>query len=183
LTVILHSVRPHLISGQTTYGLDNDALVARNETNAVHIPYADITTVRLIDYPNFGGRQKQCTLTTRAQGKLAIRSHHYVSLGNFEDRSAAFDPFFRELCSRVHAANPRAEFLWGSNALRIVWGIVLACAAFGWLGWTVAAIENPSAISNTIGGAVVLSIASLVGLRAFTKIKVARFDPRDPPLN
>jgi len=182
LTGLTYSVRPNLFSGPQTYELQSDALVVRKGAKTRRVPYGDIKSLRLIDYANFGGRQRQCTLKTDAHGKLKVRSHHYVSLGNFENRSTTFDPFIRELCGCIRTANPDAEFVRGSGSLQIVWSIVLACAVFGWIGWVAAAVEKPSELSDLIGGAAILGIATLLGLQAFAGNKVEQFDPSNPPL-
>ena len=177
-------MRPHSFARTQIYELEGDGLHVREDGKAEkRVPFAAITSVSLISYANFGGSQKQCAIGTQGHGTLKVRSHHYVSLGQFEDRSTGYTSFVRELCRRVHAANPAAQFTRGSGSLRIVWSIVLVLALFGWIGMIAAVRESAASMWNFASGFVVLALCTLLGLRAFTGNKVQHFDPSNPPQN
>lgn len=84
-------------------------------------PFAQIKAVRVYSVPGmwifgagkvaFGSRR--CAITLDSGAAIELTSQHYLSFGNFEDRSAAFYPFVSELIGRVRTANPAARFLSG----------------------------------------------------------------------
>ena len=177
-----YSVRPNMLAGVETYTLEADALTVQTGATLKRVPYRDMEAVRLIVYPGMEGQQGQSTVTTRAHGKLKIRSHHYVALGDFEDRSAAYAAFLRELFPRVHAANPAARFLWGSGGIRIGWLLVLLCAIAGWVIWIAVLFEGTANLLQAALVFLVLALATRLGLYGFAANKVASFDPAKPPL-
>lgn len=177
-----YSVRPNMLAGVETYSLDDDALTVQTGSTLKRVPYRDVEAVRLIVYPGMETQQGQCTVTTRAHGKLKIRSHHYVALGDFEDRSGAYAAFLRELFRRVHAANPGTRFLWGSGRIRIGWLIVLLCAAVGWMIWIAVVFQGTESLWRAALVFLVLALATRLGLYGFAANKVASFDPAKPPL-
>lgn len=177
-----YSVRPNMLAGVETYSLDDDALTVQTGATLKRVPYRDVEAVRLITYPGMESQQGQCTVTTRAHGKLKIRSHHYVALGDFEDRSAAYGAFLRELFRRVHAANPDTRFLWGSGGIRIGWLLVLLCAVVGWVVWIAVVFEGTANLVHVVLVFLALALATRLGLYGFAANKVASFDPAEPPL-
>jgi hypothetical protein len=91
--------------------------------------YADMRDMRLIGYTSLIGEAFQCTLRARGGGNVKIRSAHYRSFGNFEDRTDTYAPFVRELANRIAAQVPGARFIAGSTALWIVWLVLgVLCA-------------------------------------------------------
>ncbi len=84
-------------------------------------PFTQIKTVRIYSVPGmwifgagkvaFGSRR--CAITLDSGAAIELTSQHYLSFGNFEDRSPAFYPFVSELIARVRTANPAAQFLSG----------------------------------------------------------------------
>lgn len=183
MTEFRYEVRPHAFSATQTYALHADALSVRVDEAVERIPYGEIESLRLIRYGSFGGLQGQCTIKIRKHGKLNVRSHHYVSLGNFESRTAAYVPFVRELCRRIHAANPGAAFTRGNRGLQIVWGIVLLISVFGWIGWIAAQVENTAESWRDVGAFVVMAMASLIGAWGVVQNHPKSFDPLEPPLS
>lgn len=175
-------MRPHLFSGVQTFSLEDDSLAVEAGGAATRIPYTDIESIRLIRYANVEELQAQCTIKTKAHGELTVRSHHFKSLGAFEDRSATYAPFIRELCRRVHAANAEAKFIWGSRGLQIAWLIVFALAAAGGLIWIAVLLAGTESLLSVVSAFAVLLLAGLLGLRSFAANKVEYFDPSNPPV-
>ncbi|WP_439540988.1 hypothetical protein [Hyphomicrobium sp.] len=183
MTELAHSVRPHLFSDVRTYTLGNDALAVHHGESGKRVPYADIASVRLISYASVDGPQEQCTIATRAHGKIVVRSHHFVSTGEFEDRSATYAPFVRDLCRRIHAANTKARFIRGSAGLQAGWFVVLACAAIGWAIWIAAVYEGVVGVWQAASVFALLALASFLGFHAFKGNRVEEFDPFNPPVS
>jgi hypothetical protein len=85
------------------------------------LPFAHIKTVRIYSVPGIwiysAGRSafgsNRCVITLDSGAAIQLTSHHYLSLGNFEDRSPAFFQFVSALVARVRAANPVAQIVSG----------------------------------------------------------------------
>jgi hypothetical protein len=125
MTVPAHSVRNSLADKERSFTLDEDALRWTEAGGGQErLPYADVRDMRLIAYASPIGESFQCTLRGKSGGKIKLRSAHYASLNNFEDRTATYGPFVRALAARIAAAEPDARFIAGSTGLWIVWLIV-----------------------------------------------------------
>lgn len=182
MTQPTHSVRRHMFSREESYILRADALVVQGGPQEKRIPYGDVASVRLISYIGDDGPQEQCTIVTRSDGKLVVRSHHFVSAANFEDRSATYAPFVRDLCRRVDEASESARFVQGSAGLQAGWLIVLGLAAIGWVIWAAAVYEGAVGIWQAASVLVVLALGTIIGAYAVRGNAVREFDPRNPPL-
>lgn len=125
MTVPAHSVRKSLFDEERTFTLELDALCWSGAgKSARRMPYADVRDLRLIGYASPIGESFQCTVRDRKGTKVKLRSAHYRSLNNFEDRTATYAPFVRDLARRVAANAPDAKFIAGSTALWLAWLIV-----------------------------------------------------------
>ncbi|WP_346906874.1 hypothetical protein [uncultured Roseibium sp.] len=183
MTDLTHTVRNSLVDRERTFRLGTDALVIDGKAKQARVPYADIRKVQLIAYANTGGEQYQCTLSAGAHGRIKIRSHSYVSLGNFEDRSESYVPFLRDLMRRVAAASPEAEFVSGNTALLVVWLVVLLLFILG-LGTVVLGLVD--GLAGTWKFAMMVAVLLIIGpilWRRLRKGEVRRFDPDNPPLD
>lgn len=182
MTTLAHQVRPHLFTDEQSYALEPDALVFTSKGKSVSIPYSDITSVRVLSYANYGGVQYQCTLKTRNHGKLNIRSHHFRSLGAFDDRTESYFPLVRELCQRVHAHNPQAQFIRGSGWIQTLWLIVLLICVGGWILLAVLLFEGGADPMASFGFVGVLVLSTYFAVRWSILSKPDLFDPAAPPL-
>jgi hypothetical protein len=176
-----HEVRNSINDPSRTFRLHSDRLSWQEADRQQERLYTAIATVHLIAYPGYGGEQLQCTLIDRAGKKLKIHSHHYVSLGRFEDRSASYGMFVRELAARLGTYGNGVAFRHGSGVMHAVWTslfwlsvVVLAGFAFAFVGG-----QRPS----------VAAISSLTVVAMFlpvTRVMIGRnvagtFDPKAPP--
>ena len=176
--VVRHSVRNSLIDSERGYTLEPDRLSWSEKKGRGSVAYADITSLQLIGYAGSSGGQFQATIR-RSNGKLVkIRSHHYVSLGNFEDRGRSYAPFIRELCRRIAASAPQARFLSGSTHLWIIWLIVALLAALVAI-LAVSAVYLPRA--PILPALLVLLVGAPLIWREARKGPTTIFDPNDPP--
>jgi len=182
-TAPTHTVRNSLIDRQRAWTIGPDALHWREARRQGSIPYGDIRQVRLISYANTGGEQYQCVVTAAGRGRVKIRSHHYVSLGNFEDRTATYAPLIRDLLKRVAAASPGATFVAGSIGLLIVWMVVLLLFI---LGVATAVLAYFDGLAGTWKFAITVGVLILSGPLIWRRLAagaVRPFDPADPPPN
>jgi len=140
------AVRASLASRETTYRLTGEALEWASDKGHGRLPLAEIAQVRLYAMPKttmplLGGATltpgfQQCVVTARRGPGLKLVSSHFLGVGAFEDRSAAFQPFVRSLVAHTAAANPRARFVQGApSAVWSLWLgamiVCLLCGAFG----------------------------------------------------
>jgi hypothetical protein len=181
MTAPVHSVRNSLIDKERHFTLGDDAL-RWSETGGAegHMPYADIRDMRLIAYTSPIGGALQCTLRSKSGGKVKLRSAHYRSLNNFEDRSATYGPFVSALAERVAEATD-AKFIAGSTGLWLLWLIV----GLLFLGLVVVLVLSmfeglPPAGPWVIAIAVCLIAVPWVWLR-LREGKAETFDPEAPP--
>ncbi len=114
---LTYQVRRSLAAKTEEYSLTDTAILWPGGT----APFAQIKTVRIYSVPAmwligagkvaFGSRR--CAVTLDSGVPIELTSQHYLSFGNFEDRSPAFYPFVSALIARVRAANPVAQFVSG----------------------------------------------------------------------
>jgi hypothetical protein len=128
-----------------------------------------------------GGEQFQCTVRGRKGGKVKIRSHHYRSLGNFEDRSGTYAPFIRELVHRISARSSQARFLAGSSVTWAVW-LTLAVLWVGVVVLLIAALLDGATLPRAgIAAIVICLIAGPFIWRRIRQGSGREFDPAHPP--
>tara|TARA_R110002020_G_scaffold136630_13_gene304708 strand:- start:6824 stop:7189 length:366 start_codon:yes stop_codon:yes gene_type:complete len=98
LQSFLHTVRNSLVEREMVCMLEPDTFSWGDGSRKTIVDYADVNSVQLIGYAGSGGRQYQTSLKLKGGKVVKIRSHHYLGLGNFEDRTETYAPFIRELC-------------------------------------------------------------------------------------
>jgi hypothetical protein len=153
-----HEVRASLLDKRRLYRLGDDALHWQDAEREGQLAYADIVQVRLINYPSIGGNNGQCTVSDRSGKKLKIRSHHYESLGSFEDRSETYVPFVRALSLRVASAAPNARLVEGSTVMWVVWLVLLLLVGLTAVLLLLAVLEGITLAGGAIGALVALVI-------------------------
>ena len=176
-----HSVRNSLIDRERTFSLGTEALQWKETGRHGELPYAAISRMRLIAYPSTGGEHRQCSLFASRGRKIKLRSHHYRSLGAFDDRTDTYAPFVRELSRRIAAASPGAKFLAGSTSMWLVWlGLSTLIAVVGILLLTVV-VGGEVLQAGVIAPLVVLAIVVPGAWKILRRGKAVEFDPAEPP--
>ncbi len=173
-----HSVRNTLFDREWDYTLGPDRLHWRDARGSGEVAYSDVTELQLISYGGFGGAQYQARLARKNGRPVKLRSHHYVSLGNFEDRSETYTPFVRELARRIAEQQPQARFRAGSTALWIAWLLIALFIALVAVA-VIADAVMPSA--SAIPAIIVLVVGLPLIWREVRKGRAATFDPVAPP--
>ncbi len=173
--------RISLLDRERVFQLGPDAIAWHDRGEAKKIYYRDVIGVRLIKYPSFGGDHSQCTLHSGSNGKIVLRSHAYIRLGSFDDRTDSYLPFVRALFRRIHAANPAASFRAGNTGLWVVW-IILLALGLGILFLVVLELIGGATPAKGVTGAVVALLIFIPGAwRIARRGKGTSFDPEDPP--
>lgn len=177
---LMHEVRNSLADATRAFRLEPDAVSWREGDRQERLLYSEIASLHLSSYSDLQELQRQCTLTDRAGKTLKIRSHHYVSLGNFEDRTATYAPFIRALIDRLAGEGSPVAFEQGSRIMGLVWTAIFWLSAIMIVGF-VALLFSGDGFSL---GALV-PIAILLGFVAFSRVmmgqsKAGSFDPKSP---
>ncbi len=118
---------------------------------------------------------------------MSLTSQHYLSFGNFEDRSAAFYTFVSALIARVRAANPAAQIVSGMPPMLwwfwfLSFGLLaVLLVLFTALGLVGLSLEHKNSLGTSF---VLLTLAAmLVGpisfLRATWRRRTRDLDPGD----
>jgi len=119
-----YRIRRSLFHKERTYLVESDALAWREDGGGSRLPFGKIEKIRLYSVqtaidPSTGSALapgSQSVVVSGPNAQHVLSSNHFVSLGNFEDRSATFDPFVTALIERVAAANPATTFIRGLPA-------------------------------------------------------------------
>jgi len=114
---LTYQVRRSLAANTEEFALTDTALLWPGGS----VPFSQIKTVRIYSVPGmwlfgagkvaFGSRR--CAIILDSGAAIELTNQHYLSFGNFEDRSSAFYTFVSELIARVRTANPAAQFVSG----------------------------------------------------------------------
>lgn len=177
MTDLSHNVRASLLTNERTYHLGPQALCWNENGVERQISFSDLTQMRLISYGSYGGMQGQCTLRDSSGGKILVRSHHYQSLGRFEDRSATYKPFVSELARRMALSNPDARFIAGSRGLWVAWLVILMLIALVLVLVVIALLDNTSLPIRILGGLALVLISAPFAWRMVRGNRQKTFDP------
>lgn len=179
MTELSHNVRASLLTKERSYRLGQQTLFWTENGAERQIAYSDLIQMRLISYGSYGGLQGQCTLRDSSGGKVLLRSHHYVSLGRFEDRSATYRPFVAELARRMAASNRDACFIAGSRGLWLAWLVVLMLIILVLVLVVVGLLDNTSVPIRILGGLALILISAPFAWRMLRRNRQNTFDPDD----
>ena len=114
---LTYQIRRSLAANTAEYSLTDTALLWAGGS----VPFAHIKTVRIYSVPGMwmlgAGRvaseSRRCAITLDSGVAIKLTSQHYLSLGNFEDRSPALYQFLSALVAQVRSANPAAQVVSG----------------------------------------------------------------------
>lgn len=176
-----YATRNSLVDVECTYTACRNSLFICRGSSELRVPYGDVTRVRLFSYAGGGGETFQATLHRRHGKPVKIRSHHYRSLGSFEDRTRTYAPFIRELTQRVALASPGARFIAGSTGLWVMWLGVFALVALLAMMLVGVLIGGGSSAGPIFVTAIVLAIGAPIAWRQFQRGPASSFDPANPP--
>ena len=137
------------------------------------VPFAHIKSVRIYSTPGMwmlgagkvAAETRYCAITLDSGATIQLSNQHYLSFGNFEDRSPAFYPFVSALAISVRAANPAAQILSGMPPM--LWWfwfltfcllilLLILCIALGLLGLT---LQHQNSLGTSL---VFLALAAML---------------------
>jgi ABC-type multidrug transport system fused ATPase/permease subunit len=115
------------------------------------VPFAHIKSIRIYSTPGMwmlgagkvAAETRYCAITLDSGASIQLSNQHFLSFGNFEDRSPAFFQFLSALAARVRTENPAAQIvsgmppmLWWSWFLTfsLLVFVIILCIVLGLLG-------------------------------------------------
>jgi hypothetical protein len=135
-----YQFRAGLHRKERTYRLTPDALAWSDSGGSGSVPYSDMQTIRVYTSPGVANPTgagellpefQGCIVSSGHNGTHSLTTNHYVSLGNFEDRSATFKPFAAALVQHVTAANPATVFIGGLPMTSWLAGAIVTAISIG----------------------------------------------------
>ena len=176
-----HVVRTSLHTRERSYSLGPNALHWKEDEGEGQIEYADIHQMRLVSYLYYNYMHRQCTLHVRSGGKTCIRSHHYESLGKFDDRTETYVPLVRELARRIASSNPQAHFLAGGTGLWFIWLVVLLLCVLALIFLVLVILEGTSLPRGAYSILFLIIIFGPLAWHMMGRNKQSAFDPANIP--
>lgn len=136
--------RNALSRGEREWRAEADALVTRAASGKVYrLPWRDVASMRLCAAPS---RRKPWRyvfeVKSRHGRKLSVDNSHFVSLGQFEDRSDSYCSFVRTALARYGEARPNARVLIGETPTHYF--VLLLVALLGLMAGAAALILLPT---------------------------------------
>ena len=111
----------------------------------------------------------------------ARRSHHYMGLNRFEDRSHTYAPLIGELCRRVAAVHPNARFIAGSTGMWFVYLMLVVLMSGLGILLLLVPLETLFSMTGAAGALIALVMFGSTVWRMMRKGKGRDFDPQQPP--
>lgn len=176
-----HEVRNSLIDSTRHFGVEDDGLTWEEGDRRDSRRFQDIKSVHLIAYPGYGGKHLQCTLTDRKGKKIKIRSHHYISLGNFQNRSQSYGPFVQLLTAGLGLHGQSVTFYCGSKIMRAVWAVLFWLSILVLVGYLFAIIGGVALSWATIATIAIFVTLLPTSWAMIRQNKPETFDPNAPP--
>ncbi len=146
---LTYQVRRSVAANTEEYTLTDTTLLWPGGT----APFAHVKSVRIYSTPGMwmlgagkvAAETRYCAITLDSGATIQLSNQHYLSVGNFEDRSPAFYQFLSALAACVRTANPAAQILAGmppklwwfwflSFSLLVL--LLILCITLGLLGLT-----------------------------------------------
>ena len=181
-----YQFRSSILKKEVSYGLNGQALILPDGHS---LDFTDIKLVRVYKLRGAGvlSGTKRCVIRPAHGRPIVLVSVHFVSLGNFEDRSGQFKPFVDALIQQVAVANPNTIFVEGfPMALWWLWAAALTGAA---IALPMAGMFSILMLVDSIIVTLVTAAATLAAiafclfyfLRSLAPDWPRRFDPRVVP--
>jgi hypothetical protein len=188
---LTYQVRRSLAAKTDEYTLTDTAILWPGGS----APFSQIKTVRIYSVPGiwlfgagkvaFGSRR--CAITFDSGAAIELSSQHYLSFGNFEDRSPAFNPFVSTLVAQVRTANPAAQFVSGMPPMLwwfwflticLLMFVIILSIALGLLGLT---LEHKNSLGTSLFFLLLagLLIGPISFLRAIWRRRTRDLNPGD----
>jgi ABC-type multidrug transport system fused ATPase/permease subunit len=146
---LTYQVRRSVAANTEEYTLTDTTLLWSSGS----VPFAHIKSVRIYSTPGLwmlgagkvAAETRYCAITLESSATIQLSNQHYLSFGNFEDRSPAFYQFVSALVASAQTANPSAQILSGMPPMLwwfwfltpgLLMLLLILCIVLGLLGLT-----------------------------------------------
>lgn len=162
-TVIYRRRANALSRGEREWRAEPEALYSRGSSGRERrYAWKDIVSVRLCHEPaRFRPWRYVIEMQTRSSGKLELDNAHFVSRGEYEDRSAGYVAFVEAVVAHWGAAKPKAAVLIGETPKRYFFLLLVALLVLIGLSYVLVAVPTPLD-TLSYGGLVKLAIVLLM---------------------
>jgi hypothetical protein len=166
---LTYQVRRSVAANTEEYTLTDTAILWSGGS----VPFAQIKSVRIYSTPGMwmlgagkvAAETRYCAITLDSGAAILFTNQHFLSFGNFEDRSPAFYQFASALVARVRTANPAAQIVSGMPpALWWFWFLtpgllillLILCITLGLIGLT---LQHQNSLGTSL---VFLALAAML---------------------
>lgn len=131
--------------GEREWRVEDDALVTRGASgHERRYRWKDIVSVRLCDEPARGRPWRYVfELQPKHQRRVELDNAHFVSGGEYEDRSESYTPFVRAALARLAIENPKARALMGETPKRYFMLLLASLIGLGALAIVLTTVRTP----------------------------------------
>lgn len=143
--VIYRRRRNAVSRSEREWRVERDALVSVGSSGrARRWAWRDIVSVRLYYDPTPQKPFRHAfELQPRDGAKIELDNAHFLSRGNFEERSDTYAPFVHAALERVAAENPKARALIGETPRRYFFLMLGSLLALGALAFALVTVRSP----------------------------------------
>lgn len=136
--------RGPLSRSEREWRVESDALVTCGKGRERRYRWRDIVSVGLYRDPAPNRPWRYVfELQPKDARKIIIDNAHFVSRGNFEERSQEYTPFVRAAVASLAEANPKVCALVGETGKRWFFLLIGALIALGLLAYLLATVHTP----------------------------------------
>lgn len=177
---ITYSFRASAIEKERTLTLEDSSLVIQQGERTESVAYRDIKSIRLFYDPDrFNLNKYICEITDKKGGTTQVKSVHFKSVGNFEDRSEAYKDFLLALHEKLIPLD-QVAFLAGNKPGCFAGNIVIMVVSITGVG--MALWYMGSAVgAHILLRLVIFMVLLFWGLRYMRKNRPKNYDPRNIP--
>lgn len=137
--------RSAISRSEREWRVEQDALVTRGGTGREkRYRWKDMASVSLYAHPLRDRPWRYVfELQPKHQRKIVIDNAHFVSRGEFEERSDSYAPFVRAAAAQLGEVNPKARALIGETGKRYFFLLIGALIGLGVLAYVLVAVRTP----------------------------------------
>ncbi len=146
MTPVVYRRRRNALSrSEREWRVEEDALVTRGGKGGERrYPWKDFVAIRLCQEPAQHRPWRYIfELQPKDKRKIVLDNAHFVSRGEYEDRSATYAPFVRAAAAQLAAINPKAQALIGETPKRYFFLLLVVLLGLGGLALALATVRTP----------------------------------------
>lgn len=166
---------------QLTYEIHNDEIRVYEAFYQLrdHFKFHDIESIYLIFTPTrVLPKNHQCSIKTESGKTFKIRSYNYISVGNFEDKSNAYEDFINALLNKTK--NYPIRFYKGLKKVSYIIFFFFTIAGGGFMSFLAYAIyDRKNDLANAIIAAIAALLIWIIAIKISVIFKPQKLDPNE----